>query len=317
MVILLDLLFQFQTLDNIKMKKSILLLIVFIPVIGWGQNTDWEKPSWWNKGKIEQKGKVGEFHETEKSLWADSTLRHDVFKKLIVIRQDYSLYNKKRDVYYGYNDCEFFGTTYSLGIKCYKFTLLFDEAVHPWNYDSKYLDFKDRKLTPKITKTQFVLLDDSTSYNFSEMDSVLVENNLIKENSLYIADPLTSLQDGIYLNTADTCKNGLLVWVVKESGEYERGNVLFDLRFVPFQAEMAGTIPVTPPSDCKDILGCLYITESVNKDIPYYLSGIATLQNKLWQLCFPFKDFKLGLSKDEKKSKEKGRLTEIRKPKKK
>ena len=234
----------------------------------------------------------------------DSAWINDISKYFVILRQDYSLYNKKNDVFYGYNDQDFFGTTYSLAIKCEDFTLLIDEAVHPWNYDSKYEEFKNRKLEPQITKTQVLLLNDSVSYKYIELDSVLEDQKVIKENQLYAGRKLTSTQDGMMLNT--------------KSGDLEKGDIKLNYACVVQNGEMLGNLIITPPADCKDILGCLYFTNSGKKDNPYCLSGIATLQKKQWVLSFPFKDFKLEAAKEQqKKPKEKGRLTEIKKPSKK
>ena len=293
--------------------KAIIISLVLVPLTCIGQNNDWEKPSWWNKGKGEQKPQaiIG---------GVDSTFNAGdiILKNLVILRQDYSLYNKKSDVYYGYNDQDYFGTSFSLAIKCENLTLLFDQAIHPWNYDSKYEDFKDRKLEPQITKTQVLLLSDSVSYNYSELDSVLVEQKAIKNNLLYAGRKLTSSQEGLILNTADTCKTGKLIWLVKKSGDFENGDIKLDFVCVQQNVEMLGNATITPPANIKDILGCLFITDTGKKDAPYCLSGIATLQKQQWVLSFPFKDFKLEPEKEkQKESKEKGRLTEIKKSNKK
>lgn len=248
----------------------------------------------------------------------DSCIKRIVQKSMFILRQDYSLYNKKKDVYYGYNDREFFGTTYSLAVKCDKFTLLYDEAIFPWDYDPKYPDFMNKKLEPVITETQILMIDDSISYKYTVLDSILVDNRVIKEDLLYAGRPLTNSQDGLLVNTSDTCKTGVLIWITKKSGDYEKGDIKLGFKTVFLDTEMLGNVIVVPPTDCKDIIGCLYMTESGNKDNPYLLSGIATQQEQQWMLCFPFKDFQLDPAKEEvKKTIEKGKLTEIKKTNKK
>lgn len=244
----------------------------------------------------------------------DSCINRIVQKSIFIVRQDYSLYNKKKKMYYGYNDQDFFGTTYSLAIKCDSFTLLYDEAVFPWDYDPKYPDFENKKLEPEITKTHILLISDSISYSYTVLDSVLLDNRVIKEDLLYASRPLTNSQDGMLINTSDTCKMGILIWITRKSGDYEKGDIKLDFKYVALDTEMLGNVIVVPPTDCRDIIGCLYMTESGNKENPYLLSGIATQQEQQWMLCFPFKDFQLDTTKEEaKKPIEKGRLTEINK----
>lgn len=244
----------------------------------------------------------------------DSSYFKGIVHDLFIIRQDYSLYNKKNKLYYGYNDQDQFGTTYSLGVKCNTFSLLLDEAVHPWNYDSKYDSFKDKKLEPKITKTEILLLDDSLSYRFTELDSIFEGKKTIKDNCLYSERPLTSTQDGISINTSDTCKAGVLIWITEKSGSFENGDIKVEFKYVVQNVEMFGNVIVSPPADCKKILGCLFMTESGNKENPYLLSGIAALQHQQWTLYFPFKDLKNDFIKEEEKPKEKGKLTVIKRP---
>ena len=242
----------------------------------------------------------------------------ELSNRLYIIRQDYSLYNKRTKVYYGYNDQDQFGTTYSLGVKCNNFTMLFDEAVHPWSFDSKYDNFKDRKLDPVITKTQILLLNDSVSYTYTELDTAIVTPKVIKEGVVYAGKKITSSQDGMILNTSDTCKVGLLVWIEKKSGSFEKGDIKLGYKFVPMQIDMVGSVNINPPVGSKDILGCLFISESSDTNIPYYLSGIATCQKQQWILSFPFNGFTLESAKqDTKQAVEKGKLTIIKKSNKK
>lgn len=247
-------------------------------------------------------------------LIVDSNMIGLIHKSIFILRQDYSLYNRKKNTYYGYNDQGFFGTTYSLVVKCKKFSLLSDEAVHPWKYDTKYLDFKENKLEPQITKSQVLLLDDKISYSYTELDSIFIAQKIIRNDLLYAGKQLTSFQEGLQINCSDTCKTGILVWIVKKSGSLENGDVKIDFKCSRLTVDMFGNVAIVPPSDAKNLIGCVYMTKSGCQENNYLLSGIATLQEQQWVLTFPFKDFKLEEAKEQqKKPKEKGRLTEIKK----
>ena len=68
--------------------------------------------------------KETETKPTKDSNLADSTLTPQYFSidliknSFFLLRQDYSLYDKRKKKFYGYNDQGKFGTTYSIGIKC-------------------------------------------------------------------------------------------------------------------------------------------------------------------------------------------------------
>lgn len=230
---------------------------------------------------------------------------------LFLLRQDYSLYDKKKKTYYGYNGNDQFGMTYTLGLRCKGFNILLDEAIHPWVYDANYKEFQEKRLEPVITSSHYLLFNDSVNNGYVEMDSVVCAKQTIRENFFYASSPFVSMQDGFTLNTADTCKTGFLVWVVNEGGDIETGQFKMDLKYSIVKAEMFGSINIVPPVASDSIIGGFYLTGSGNKDCPYLLTGIAIMRDERWTINFPFKGFKFETSPEKK---EKGRLTEIKKP---
>lgn len=232
-----------------------------------------------------------------------------------IIRQDYSLYDKKKKKYYGFNDHEQFGFTFSLGLKCNGFNLLFDEAVHPWTYDDNYPAFSSNKLEPRITKSRYLLLDDSIIYNYIDLDTIVYPTQTVKSNVLYAGKPFVSLQKGLAVNTTDTCQAGILVWITKKSGSLEDGTIKVDLELTPTKIGMVGSITIIPPSK-REVLGCVLVTSCENDDTEYNLAGVASKKDGQWILSFPFKNFKYENGRTP-AAKTKGRLTEIKKPSKK
>ena len=261
---------------------------------------------------LEEMIQKGKFDSSK--LFVDSTWIQNLGQNLVILRQDYSLYDKKKKKYYGYNGNDEFGTTFSLGIKCNGFTILMDEAVNPWNYDSKYPYFQENRLTPQITKSRFLLLDDSLSFKYTELDSVVIAKQDIKPDMLYVGNSLTTNQRGFIVNTSDTCTVGVLAWIVNKNGTAEKGDLKIEVVTTTFNMPSVGNVAIVPPSNVKDVIGCLYIARSDKSCQPYTLAGVACSRNEQWTLFFPFKDFKYDDSvKKENVPVEKGKLTEIRK----
>lgn len=247
----------------------------------------------------------------------DSTKVDGIFDSLTVIkdylfilRQDYSLYDKKKKKYYGFNNEEQFGTTYSLGIKCNGYNIYMDEAIHPWVYDSKYDSFKSNKLEPKITRSRYLLLDDSVSYGYTNLDTIAMATHVVKKELLFAGAPFTKSSEAFNVNTSDTCKAGFLVWVIQKSGEIEKGDLKTDLTIMPTKVEMTGTVSLVPPVTTSKVLGCIFVVTDDYMDSKPMLAGIALQRNEQWALCFPFKNMN-AKAQDSKPTIPQGQLTEL------
>ena len=241
----------------------------------------------------------------------NSDMIERIQKSMFILRQDYCLYDKRDDEYYGYDNNDFFGTTYSIGLKCKGFNILSDVAVRPWEYDDKYDKFKSKKLVPEITRSKYRFINDSTSHRFTPSDTVIIKRKTIRENLYYTSGPFVGSQEGFILNTQDTCKTGNLVWIVVEKGNIESADMKVSLELSSFDTEMFGSVTVTPPAN-KSVIGGLFITKSQGTDIPFYLTGLITKKDNSWVVEFPFKGFKEDGNESLTKL---GKLTRIKKPK--
>ena len=242
----------------------------------------------------------------------DTIALQSLKEHFFILRQDYSLYDKRKKKFYGYNDQGRFGTTYSIGIKCQGFNLIFDEAVFPWEYDSKYKTFKSNKLTPVVTSSKYYPLIDSLSLNYVNLDSVITPCQTIRDEFLYASYPFTSIQRGFNINDSDTCKVGTLVWIYKESGDFEQNDVKFKFVTSSISIDMVGYADLKEPIKNRECLGCVLLTTNNDGTNNYYLAGVASHANQRWVLNFPFKDFQFNKNKTQAKQVESGRLTEIK-----
>lgn len=240
----------------------------------------------------------------------DSTYLQTIKDYVFLLRQDYCLYDKKRKKYYGYEGQEMFGTTYSIGLRCKNFNVILDEAVHPWEYDSNYLSFKDTKLEPVVTDSYYSLIGDTDSCHYIKTDSIISITRSIKEKYAYMSAPWVSNQDGFTINTSDTCKTGIIIWVVNGNSNGERGFADVTLKTTLIKGEMFGSINVIPPVNSSQIIGGFYLTDSKYSTFPYQLTGIVALREEKWTLNFPFKNFQVEEIKTQSKV---GKLTEIKK----
>lgn len=252
----------------------------------------------------------GNIINTPPEIKIDTVSLLSLEQHMFVLKQDYCLYDKRKKKFYGYNDNEQFGTTYSFGIKCNGFNIITDQAVQPWKYDEHYNEFKSNKLEPLITSSKYLMLNSET-YGYVVSDSIVSSVQTVKDNYFYTSESFTSSQYGLDLNVADTCRVGILVWILKKSGEYETGDLKIDFDFVPTKIEMFGSVVIKPSHCGKEILGCLLVTRNNDNDKKWYLSGLADCKEDTWTLYYPFKGFKFNAHKQNTPA-VKGRLTEIK-----
>lgn len=286
------------------MKRIIIVFIVLIaPLICYGQ-FDLDKA----------------FEAYQESLKKDSTAATIdsiadslVMSKLFLLRQEYSLYDKKKKKYYGYDGKDHFGAIYSVGLRCKGFNILFDEAVNPWNHDENFSEFSGKNLVPVISASKYKLLSDTICHKYVAYDTIVVSTQAIKDDFLYASKPFTAAQDGFTVNKADTCKTGVIVWICAQKGNIQDDNAEIKLLYTYINAEMFGSISVNPPAEATNIIGAIYLTKSDDASSKQYdLSGIVIHKDDMYMLRFPFKDFQY-LKEEKKEIKKKGKLTEIKK----
>ncbi len=240
----------------------------------------------------------------------DSSDLQTIRKYIFLLRQDYCLFDKKKKKYYGYEGMEMFGSTYSIGLRCNNFNILMDEAIHPWEYDDNYNSFKNQKLEPVITDSYFSLIDGNDSSYYVKTESALTATRIVKENYVYQSAPWVSNQEGFAINTSDTCKTGIIVWVINEKSSSKDEHPKVELKSTLIKGEMYGSINVIPPVNSSKILGGIYLTKTTKEDFPYLLTGVVTQRDEKWTLQFPFKNFHAERTKDQPKI---GKLTEVKK----
>lgn len=297
------------------MKKNILFvfLLVLLGMSGSAQNSYKLK----DLRDLIEKGNVDsllqQIDSIDQKIEMDSSTLSMVRNNIFLLRQDYSLYNKKKKKYYGYEGQNQFGTTYSIALKAKGYNIIFDESVHPWNYDNKYKEFASNTLSPVLSSSSYQLINETMYSEYLPADSLITATQTIKENFLYVSKPFIETQDGFLINNADTCKSGVVVWVCISKGSIEDENASVKLLQTFVRSEMFGSIPVYPPSNAKNVVAALYFTKSeITSERNYSLSGIVLQKDGKYMLTFPFKNFKY--KKEETAiSKKVGKLTEIKK----
>ena len=298
------------------MKKILFFVFLLNTILVCAQNgAIQDKPDWWNSGKPVSKNDTTQTAPIKsiKELHKPDSAYFEFIKSCcFVLKQDYSLYDKRKKKFYGYNDQGKFGTTYSIGIKCKGFNLIFDEAVYPWEYDSKYKSFESNKLTPILTSSKYAPIQDSLSLNYISLDTIITPSNTIKDHFLYTCNPFTSTQEGFEINNSDTCRVGVLVWIYKEKGDFENNDVMLGFTSSTTSINMGGYVDISVPDKKKDYFACVLLTTNNDGTNNYYLTGIATQKKQKWTLNFPFKGFEFNKKNKPSNVEESGRLTEIK-----
>lgn len=251
-------------------------------------------------------------NKAQSTFVPDSAFQAKIMQSIFILRQDYSLYNKKQKKYYGYDGLDYFGKSYSMGFKCSNANYVTDEAINPWEYDKKYSSYQSKNLIPVINHSRYRFVNPYTNCLEEELDTLLINSVPVKENLLYITPAFQSNQDGFNIYTEDTCTVGVLVWLVKENDqEFESGKMKLGIRCSKVNTSIMGILNVTPPEKEDKIIGGLFFIESSNENNKYLLAGITAKRDNSWTLQFPFKQTK-NEKKDSKDQYDKGKLTEIK-----
>lgn len=206
---------------------------------------------------------------------------------LIVIQQTYQLCDTSTipNKYYGRNNQDYFGKTYSLGIMTTNGFCAFDEAIYPWKYDFNYDKYKDSlKYQPKLYKTYYKGLTDSA---FTDMSFNIDDNITLHDNILYNV-PFPEFEQGFTFDTKRNGeKKGWLVFVGSKSDVAENDTISLQLTIYRTELEFQEDTfqyEIKKPAVTQTILGGFYINpvfDGVGK-IRFDLSGVVRKIKDKW-----------------------------------
>lgn len=210
---------------------------------------------------------------------AEDLIKKTNGKALAVVEQMYLLKDKKGNVY-GLNGNEEFGKTYSLGIVTDGGLIVTDKAVHPWNYDPNYDQYKnDKSYEPVLYETDIK--------SFGEKQPVRMECTedapMILGNGFSI---MSCFQNGGGLALTDTIGNieGWMVWAMHPSISDFRKDIEYNTVICRWDANVDadGHVDIDasdffPPNNGQKAIGGFFVVPNITKagNISFELCAVA------------------------------------------
>ena len=207
---------------------------------------------------------------------------------LFVVRQRYQLQDTtaQTPALFGWQNRNWFGESYSLGIKVKTGYYLSDKAIRPWIYDPKYEQYTaNNKLTPVLSAREYRTVED-TVYKALPNNDISVKE--ISSSYIFqVQDSVSFEQKGFPVDTCDGTKKGWLVWLVTDKPLEEQTDQL--PTYLIYRLEMnfeqgKDRYEIREPSSEKHILGGFYFVPAFNEigQITFCLAGILNHENSKW-----------------------------------
>ena len=209
---------------------------------------------------------------------------------VFIVRRCYQLQDATAatPTYFGWQNHDWFGETYSLGIKVKEGYYLSDLAIRPWIYDKKFEQYAEsKKFAPILSVSEYRMLED-TSYQTLPYRGVLMKD--ISTHRVYLAQDIASFhQRGFSVDDSAGMKKGWLVWLVFDKPLEEQNNQ--KPTFLIYRSELIFDqekeyYEIRDPVTNKHILSGFYVVPEITDigQINFILTGILHRENDKWQI---------------------------------
>jgi hypothetical protein len=215
-----------------------------------------------------------------------------VVNGLFVVHRCYQLQDTTtaEPSYFGWNNFSYFGDTYSLGVKVRNGYYSGNMAAHPWMYDIKYEEYRNRnRYVPVISESYYRQVEDTAYQTLPLKDRIVKE---ISSNRIYFVQDTLFQNKGFEIDNSDGIKKGWLVWAVTEKPLAEQNNQA--VSFLIYRAELVfesgkESYDIKNPSTDKVILGGIYLLPKTTGigEITFQLTGYLHREDSQWQVIRP------------------------------
>lgn len=203
-------------------------------------------------------------------------------------RQSFQVCDKKTGELYGLNNRDEFGTEITLGVKVRGGYVLTDKALHPWEYNEKFGNYKDG-YSPVLFRSEYSEAGEKTRY-----DSLDIAQNNVNEllpSTCYLVKSDCLGGKGLNVDSTEGTKDGWVVWAVVDDNADLNTTARLTLICNPHKLEVRkdGRADVEAPEG-KKVLGGIYV-DPVAAGIgmlEFRLCGIMVENGGKWSVCFPF-----------------------------
>ena len=207
---------------------------------------------------------------------------------LFLFRQSFQVADNKTGDLYGLNNQDEFGAEVSIGIKVKDGFVLTDKAIHPWAYNSKFDEYKEKyKPVPYISlysEIETCVKYDSININYPIREEQTVEESYLVHSELFKGK-------GLSIDNSEGSKDGWIVFVCanKEADLNKISEVSIVCYNKPVDIIKGKKIDVVTPNNMK-IIGGVYVLPC-KLDIgvmTFKLCGLLLEDEGKWRLAFPF-----------------------------
>ena len=225
------------------------------------------------------------------ALSGNQQLIEDAVKNgIFIVRRCYRLQDVTAETptFFGWQNLNYFGETYSLAVKVKDGYYLSDRAVRPWMYDAKFEQYaENERFAPVISASEYKMTEGSI---FTVLP---VNSDTIKEtsaNRIYLAqDTAVFHQNGFFVDNSNGTKSGWLVWLVAGKPLEEDNSQTPE--FMIYRSELTfeqgkDSYEIRDPATNQHIVGGFYFLPKFTDvgQINFYLCGILHHENDKWQV---------------------------------
>jgi len=201
---------------------------------------------------------------------------------LFIVESSYRLKDKK-DKFYGWGDDNFFGKSRSIGVKVVGGFILSDMAVHPWNGDARYSDYRTNyEYTPVVSKSEARPVGDSVAFGlpYADLDmKPIADGQFVRVN-----DDSVFIGQGFDIDDSLSLDRGWIVWVVADdSGDC---SLIVTRRDSKVESRLS-TARVEPPSTQKTVMGGVFLVTKTSGigQLTFLLKGLLVPKDDKWAIA--------------------------------
>jgi len=208
---------------------------------------------------------------------------------IFVVHRCYQLQDTtaEKPIFYGWNNKNFFGESYSLAIKVKEGYCLNDLAFRPWIYDKKFDEYAESaQFAPVISESKYRALEDTVWKSLPYQELLTKE---MATHRIYLAQDSVFLQKGFSIDYSDGVKKGWVVWLVADKSLMEDSQQIPS--FLVYRTELTfeprkESYEIKDPLTKKSILAGYYVVPETTEigQIVFHLAGIVHQDKEIWQV---------------------------------
>lgn len=207
-------------------------------------------------------------------------------KGILLLRQEYQLEDTVTLKRYSWNKQPEFGSTLSFCVVTADGYMASDQAMRPWEYDSKYDKYRNTVYRPVLSKTYCKSILDK-EYRLIGCMNPNKRTSLANDKWAQVCDSLFA-ERGFIVDPLESEKDGWLIWLTADSaGKIESE----PLTLISYRHKLAGETEksiyeIPTPTTQRHVIGGVYVRPQYHEigRVEFALVGIVARTDNGWQL---------------------------------